>query len=173
MPRWDRHLKDNGNYIKVWRVPSAIHVTCTHIEVRKHFSALECMLPYLLKILCTFLTPTSGPDKKPLLFRIFRLKFDILLSSLPHTSRVLPGQPPCFDSSNLDVRSVIKLVIPHFSPAFCYCVGRDSSVGIATRYGLDGRGIESRWGREFPYPSRSAMRPNQPPKQWVSGLSRG
>jgi hypothetical protein len=24
--------------------------------------------------------------------------------------------------------------------------GRDSSVGIATRYGLDGTGIESRWG---------------------------
>ena len=30
-----------------------------------------------------------------------------------------------------------------------YCdisVGRDSSVGIATRYGLDGQGIESRSG---------------------------
>ena len=25
-------------------------------------------------------------------------------------------------------------------------VGRDSSVGIATRYGMDGPGIESRWG---------------------------
>jgi hypothetical protein len=28
-------------------------------------------------------------------------------------------------------------------------VGRDSSVGIATRYGLDGPGIESRWGGEI------------------------
>ena len=28
-------------------------------------------------------------------------------------------------------------------------VGRDSAVGIATRYGLDGPGIESRWGRDF------------------------
>jgi hypothetical protein len=26
---------------------------------------------------------------------------------------------------------------------------RDSSVGIATRYGLDGLGIESRWGEVF------------------------
>ena len=26
---------------------------------------------------------------------------------------------------------------------------RDSSVGIATRYGLDGPGIESRWGVEI------------------------
>ena len=28
-------------------------------------------------------------------------------------------------------------------------VGRDSSVGIATRYGLDGTRIESRWGVRF------------------------
>jgi hypothetical protein len=35
-------------------------------------------------------------------------------------------------------------------------VGRDSSVGIATRYGLDGPGIECRWGRDFPHPSRPA-----------------
>jgi hypothetical protein len=30
-----------------------------------------------------------------------------------------------------------------------HIVGRDSSVGIATRYGLDGPGIESRWGARF------------------------
>ena len=34
--------------------------------------------------------------------------------------------------------------------------GRDSSVGIATRYGLGGPGIESRWWRDFPRPSRPA-----------------
>jgi hypothetical protein len=27
------------------------------------------------------------------------------------------------------------------------CMGRDSSVGMATGYGLDGPGIESQWGR--------------------------
>jgi hypothetical protein len=35
-------------------------------------------------------------------------------------------------------------------------VGRDSSVGMATRYGLCGPGIESRWGRDFPHPSLPA-----------------
>ena len=30
--------------------------------------------------------------------------------------------------------------------------GRDSSVGIETRYGLDGPGIESRWGARFSAP---------------------
>jgi hypothetical protein len=43
-----------------------------------------------------------------------------------------------------------------------YTVGQGSSVGIATRYGLDDPGIESRWGRDFPYPSRPALGPNQP-----------
>jgi hypothetical protein len=52
-------------------------------------------------------------------------------------------------------------------------VGRDSSVGIATAYGLDGPGIESRWGRDFPHLSRPVLKPTQPPVQWVRGLSRG
>ena len=33
-------------------------------------------------------------------------------------------------------------------------VGRNSIFSIATHYGLDVPGIESRWGRDFPHPSR-------------------
>ena len=33
-----------------------------------------------------------------------------------------------------------------------HIVGRDSVGGIATRYGLDGPGIESRWGSRFSAP---------------------
>jgi hypothetical protein len=32
-----------------------------------------------------------------------------------------------------------------------------SSVGIATHYGLDGTGIESRWGQDFLHPSRPSV----------------
>ena len=52
-------------------------------------------------------------------------------------------------------------------------MGQGSSVGIATRYGLDGPGIESRWGQVFAHPSTRALGPTQPPIQWVPGLSRG
>jgi hypothetical protein len=50
---------------------------------------------------------------------------------------------------------------------------RVSSVGIATGYGMDGLGIESRWGRDFSHTSRPAVGPTQPPVQWVPGISRG
>ena len=46
-------------------------------------------------------------------------------------------------------------------------------VGIATRHGLDGPGIKSRWQRDFPHPSRLALGPTQPSIRWIPGLSRG
>jgi hypothetical protein len=47
-------------------------------------------------------------------------------------------------------------------------VGHDSSVGIATHYGLDGERIESRRGRDFPHLSRPDLGPTQPTVQWIS-----
>jgi hypothetical protein len=54
-----------------------------------------------------------------------------------------------------------------------FVAGRDSSVGIATRYGLDGLGIESRWWRDFQHTSRPTLGLTQSPIQWVPGHSRG
>jgi hypothetical protein len=52
-------------------------------------------------------------------------------------------------------------------------VGRDSAVSVATRYGLDGPGIDSLWRRHFPHPSTPALGNTQPPIQWVQGISHG
>jgi hypothetical protein len=45
----------------------------------------------------------------------------------------------------------------------------EQSDGIATGYGLDSPGIESRWGRDFPHLSRPVLWPTEPPVQWVPG----
>ena len=50
--------------------------------------------------------------------------------------------------------------------------GRDSSVGIATRYGLEGPGIKSRRRGYFPYLSRLTLGPTQSPIQWVPEVKR-
>jgi hypothetical protein len=52
-------------------------------------------------------------------------------------------------------------------------MSRKSSVGIATSYRLDGTGIESRGGRDFPPPSRPALEPTLSPMQWVRGVFPG
>ena len=46
-------------------------------------------------------------------------------------------------------------------------LGRDSSVSIATRYGLDGPGIESRWGARFSAPVQTG--PGAYPASYAMG----
>jgi len=45
---------------------------------------------------------------------------------------------------------ILSLVFPSLFPVSFLQCGPGNSVGIATDYGLDGPGIESRWGRDFP-----------------------
>ena len=46
-------------------------------------------------------------------------------------------------------------------------MGRDSAVSIATRYGLDGPGIESRWGARFSAPVQTG--PGAQPASYAMG----
>ena len=55
----------------------------------------------------------------------------------------------------------------------CSKRGRDSAVGIATRYMLNGPWIESWWGRDNLHLFRHTLGPTQPLKQCVLGLYRG
>jgi hypothetical protein len=54
-------------------------------------------------------------------------------------------------------------IVTEIACPFSVWGGPGSVVGIATGYGLDGPGIESRWGRDFPHLSRPALRSTQPP----------
>ena len=61
----------------------------------------------------------------------------------------------------------------HVCIIYLFIVGRDSSVGIATRYGLEGPGIESRRERDFLNSARLGLGPAEPSAQWAPGLFPG
>jgi hypothetical protein len=52
-------------------------------------------------------------------------------------------------------------------------VGRDSSVGMATRYRLKSPGIQCRRKRDFPHSSRLVLGPTQPTVHWEQDLFPG
>ena len=73
-------------------------------------------------------------------------------------------------------RMAIGVRLPAGADIFCFItafVDQDSSVVIATRYGLDGPGIESQWGRDFRHPTRPTLGPTQPPVHWVPVIPGG
>ena len=51
--------------------------------------------------------------------------------------------------------------------------GPSSVVGIATGYGMDDPGVESRWGRDFLHLFRPALGPTHSPVQCVRGFPGG
>ena len=83
----------------------------------------------------------------------------------PHWSCVLV-------SMSVGVSVWLVGVVSVWQPASSYFCP-DSSVSSATCYGLDGPGIESRRGRDFPYPFRPPPGPTEPPIQWLPGFSEG
>jgi len=61
----------------------------------------------------------------------------------------------------------------HKPRQYSIACGPGGVIGTAMGYGLNGLGIESRWGRDFPHLSSPALGPNQPPVEWVPRLLRG
>ena len=64
---------------------------------------------------------------------------------------------------NINMTCKAPVSLTRFERTLILCVGHDDSVGIATCYGLDAPGIESRWGRDFPHLSRPSLGSIQPP----------
>jgi hypothetical protein len=60
------------------------------------------------------------------------------------------------------ISNKISLIVPNAS--------QDSSVGTENCYGLDVKGIEFWWDRDFPHPSGPNLDPTQPPVQCIPRL---
>jgi hypothetical protein len=64
---------------------------------------------------------------------------------------------------------VIVLVTVFITNTIAYSGVRDSVVGIATRYGLDGLGIESRWGGGAGFSAPVQTDPGTHPASYIMG----
>jgi hypothetical protein len=70
----------------------------------------------------------------------------------------------CYKDLSCDKYWLLSVTCLNIRPIECTGVFRrvltlNSVIGIATAYGLDGPGIESRWGRDFPHLSRPGWGP--------------
>jgi hypothetical protein len=75
---------------------------------------------------------------------------------IPHQNPVCTSHPPlCATVPHLILLDTVTQKVwlrntYYLSPHYVVSLGPGSVVGIATAYGLDGQGIESRWGQPIP-----------------------
>ena len=100
-------------------------------------------------------------------FWIMSVYFNIR-NTLPKSGTFLLGHP-VYKVENICRFRHFRLIRCVFVRINLQC----SSVGIGTRYGLDGPWINYRCGRDFPHASRPVLRPTQPPVHCVPGLFPG
>jgi hypothetical protein len=169
--RYDRSVTVHNRCSKI--PPS----TWMHIanRVRKSRVRLEVMIRFFMRIAAS--EKRASSSSRVSTFHLFTPLFiqpHIQKSNGRNMVHIRATEKYLNVCDNTNKYTWIKYVWSCYLPTCLYrFVGRDSSVDIATGYGLDGPGIESRWGRDFLHTSRPALGPTQPPVKWVPSLSRG
>ena len=116
--------------------------------------------------------PVEGMDVRLLHLCVVPLRrADHVFRGVLPSACVCVRVPNCVWSKNFNRRPSPEL--RHKNSVIGRLTGRDSSVGIATRYGLGGPGIEFQWRRDFPHPSSPALEPTQLPIEWIPNLCWG
>jgi hypothetical protein len=92
----------------------------------------------------------SKINMKTSLYGVRFLFQSLVLNSACSSRNVTDQVPHPHKTAGITRRPTLIIIIVHINTnTASNKYGRDSSVGIATRYGLDGPGIESRWGGEI------------------------
>ena len=147
------------------------------METAMSYRSTELQIVRVVSLSHSLYLPIHQP--RSLRLRFAGLRLPVLRFRIPPSTWMYFATVECCQAEvsatgrSLVRRSPTEFVCPGVWPVAIITGGRDSSVGIATRYRLDGPGIECRWGRDFPHPSRPAPGPIQSPIQWVPRFSTG
>ena len=95
-----------------------------------------------------------------------------LSRTVPEPNPGIRGEKPAIYCLSHFTACQILLPYQFYTTVVFLPYGPGNVVDIATGYGLDGPGIESRLRRDFPHLSRPPRGHTQPPVQWVPCLSR-
>jgi hypothetical protein len=95
----------------------------------------------------------------------FPIRFSVPHATIIQNARAPNSTPPAV----MQLRSMVNTVVAsrNIKCTMVKIMGRDSSVGIATCYGLDGPGTGSRWGRDFSAPVQTG--PGAYPASYTMG----